>query len=166
MTWTGSRTGLSPSLTYYERTISPLPCTQMGDKCPHHKHSACQHICIPRLPHCLTQDASTAIMHKVPILNAVLSEVSLPVGDGEPGVQAQGTGVHTLCRSEVRIQDSGGKDRLISQHTDDVDRMGARLTTTILTYSAIWSTCRSIRSRQCGEGSKTMMARKRGHRHG
>ena len=77
----------------------------MGDKCPYHKHSTCQHICIPRLPHCLTQDASTAIMHKVPILNAVLSEVSLPVGDGEPGVQAQGKGVHALCRSKVRIQE-------------------------------------------------------------
>ena len=71
-------------------------------------------------------------------------------------------GVHALCQSDVGIQDSGGKDGLISQHTDDVDRVQE----TNLTYIVIWSTCGSIRSWQCGEGSKIMMARKRGHRHG
>ena len=102
MTWTGSRAGLSPSLTYYERTISPLPCTQMGNKCPYHKHSACQHICILRLSHCLTQDAPTAIMHKAPILNAVLSE-ALPVGDGE--LRMCGQGDRGTCTVSVQRRD-------------------------------------------------------------
>ena len=109
--WTGSGTGISPA-SGYARNISPLPYTQLGDTHPHHKHCTHEHNHVPRPPHRLTQDVSTAITRKMPVLNAVLSE-AWPVDDGELGVCGQGVGVHALCQSSIGIQER--KDGLMSQ---------------------------------------------------
>ena len=61
-------------------------------------------------------------MHKVPILNAVLSE-ALPMGDGELSMCGQG--------------DGGACTVLVLDWMQETN----------LTYIVIWSTCRSIRSR-------------------